>query len=183
MFGFGRAKREATEVGAAAARMAIMPFWNFWDRTFDERIWEDPYVLGIIGGSISVQTLPITGRKLSTTDKGYVVLNAMRSLGAPQEAIDLGLRLAENGHPDYARGYDDGVVTSFIMAGALKPEARDEPDIVAAREYISVMRRLNREASLAGITQSAPNEDQELALAYIFLKVRDHKRTHYPSLD
>ncbi len=180
MFGLGRARREATEAGAAAARMAIMPFWPIEDRDFDKRIWKDPYVLGLIGGSISVQTLPITGRKLSTTDKGFVVLNAMRSLGATQEACDLGLKLAENGDLEYGRGYDDGAVTFFIMAGVLKPEAHDEPDIVAAREFIPVMRKLNRETALAGVVSRTPDENQELALAYIFLKVRDHKKAHYP---
>lgn len=182
MFGFGREKREATEVAAAAARMAIMPFWIPWDQAFDERIWKDAYVLGLIGGSISVQTHPITGRKLSTTDKGFVVLNAMRSLGAPQEASDLGLALAQSHDPDYARGYDDGVVTFLLMANAVKPEAYNEPEIVAAKEFVPAMRRLNAEAALAGV--GGPQDpNQELAVAYIYLKVQTHKKAHYPKLD
>jgi hypothetical protein len=99
MFGFGKARREATEVGAAAARMAIMPFWIIWDRAFDPQIWRDPYVLGVIGGSISAQMSPITGRKLSTTEKGFVMLEAQRSLGATEEALELALALAHAQDP------------------------------------------------------------------------------------
>lgn len=176
MFGFGKARREATEIGAAAARMAIMPFWG-WDRKFDDRIWSDPYVLGLIDGSISAQTLPVTGRKLSATDKGFVLLNAKRDLGAPQSALDLSLKLADTNHPEYARGFDNGILTFVIMAGLLKAEAYSEPDIVAAKEAIPTFRKVN--AFMSGPTPPDPN--QELASAYIFLQVQEHKRAHYDS--
>lgn len=177
MFGFGKARREATEIGAAAARVAIMPFWVVWDRAFDSRIWTDPYVLGLIDGSISAQTLPITGRKLSAKDKGFVLLDGKRSLGAPQSALDVGLELAEANDPDYMRGYDNGVVTFLIMAGFLKEEAYSEPDIIAAQQAVPAMRRLH--ASLGPKGPTDPNQD--LAVAYIYLKVQEHKKANYPA--
>ncbi|MFL6758558.1 hypothetical protein [Sphingomonas sp.] len=178
MFGLGKARREATEIGAAAARMAIMPFWVIWDRAFDDRIWSDPYVLGVIGGSISAQMLPMTGRKLNPTDKGFVMLDAMRSLGAPQHGLDRGLELAERGDPDWARGYDHGIVTFLIMAGALKPEAYEEPDIVAAKKDVPSMRQMDIAINGAG----ERDDNQDLAVAYISRLVQKHKKAHYPSL-
>lgn len=156
-----------------------MPFWVIWDRAFDDRIWSDPYVLGVIQGSISAQTLPITGHKLSSTDKGFVMLDAQRSLGAPQHALDRGLELAQTGDPDWVRGYDQGIVTFLIMSGALKPEAYDEPDIVAARARVPAMRDIDR--AINGDRDRDENSD--LAVAYISRLVEAHKVAHYPRLD
>ena len=178
MFGFGKARKEATLVGEAAARMAIIPFWDMFDRSFDRRIWSDPYVLGLIHGSLGAQTLPLTGRKLSTTDKGFVVLNAMRSLGASQAAIDLAMSLAESKDPDFGRGYDHALVTFFLMAGALKKEMYSEPDIVAAKEAVPTFRKAT--AFMNSLESRDP--DQELASAYVYLKVREHKEAYYPPL-
>jgi len=177
MFGFGKAKREATQVGEAAARMAIMPFWDMFERGFDARIWSDPYVLGLINGSVGAQTLSITGRKLSTTDKGFVVLGVLRSLGASQSAIEHFLRLAQTQDPEFARGSDDAILTFLLMAGAVKKEAYLEPDIVAAKEAVQ---QLREDASLLGITQDPRHPDEELGSAYIFLKAHQHKEAHYP---
>lgn len=173
MFGFGKAKKEATQVGEAAARAAIMPFWDIFARAFDTRIWSDPYVLGLIQGSVGAQMLPITGRKFSTTDKGYIILDAMKSLGASQPAIDMSLNLAQSKDPEFLRGYDDAVVTFLLMAGALNKEAYDEPDIVAAQKAVPAFRN--------ALPSSNPRHpDEELASAYIFLKAHGHKDAHYP---
>ena len=175
MFGFGKAKREATQIGEAAARMAIMPFWDIFARAFDTRIWSDPYVLGLIQGSIAAQTLPITGRKLSTTDKGFILLEAMRNLGASQAAIELSLDLAQAQDSEFARGYDNGLVTFLLMCGALTEEAYADPDIVAAKDAVPTFREAS--AFLSGPATRDP--DQELASAYIYLKVHQHKQAFY----
>lgn len=177
MFGFGKAKKEAAQVGEAAARMTIMPFWDMFARAFDTRIWSDPYVLGLIQGSIAAQTLPITGRKLSTTDKGFVILGAMRNLGASEPAIELSMTLAQAQDAEFARGYDNALVTFLLMAGALKKEAYAEPDIVAAKEAVPTFRKVTAFMD----DGSLRDPDQELASAYIYLKVHEHKDANYPS--
>lgn len=176
MFGFGKARKEAAQVGEAAARMAIMPFWDMFARSFDTRIWSDPYVLGLIQGSIGAQTLPITGRKLGTTDKGYVTLDAMRALGASQPAIEYSMDLIQTQNADFMRGYDHALTTFFLMAGALKKEAYDEPDIVAAREAVPEFQR-----SLSGLGMPSQQSPEEaLASAYIYMKVNAHREERYP---
>lgn len=175
MFGFGKAKKEATQVGEMSSRMAIAPFWDFGTRQFDPRIWSDPYVLGLIQGSIAAQTMPITGRKLSTTDKGFVMLNAMRALGAHQLAIELSLNLAQAHDAEFMRGYDQAITTFLLMAGALKEDHYDEPDVVAAKAAVPSVRRAS-----AFLNSEPRHPDEELASAYIFLKVNEHKDAHYP---
>ncbi|MDB5701714.1 MAG: hypothetical protein JWL66_1913 [Sphingomonadales bacterium] len=176
MFGFGKVKKEATLVGAAAARVAIMPFWDMFDRAFDKRIWSDPYVVGLIHGSIGAQMLPLTGRKLSMADEGFVMLDAMRSLGADQSDLERSLTFSEAKGAEFARGYDNAMVTFFLMSGNLKEELYLEPDIVEAKQATPGLSKLT--AFMSGPEPRHP--DQELALAYIHIKVRDHKKAYYP---
>lgn len=176
MFGFGKAKKEATQVGEAAARAAMMPFWDMFARAFDTRVWSDPYLLGVIHGSIAAQTLPIAGRQLSVTDRGLVIISAMTNLGANRNAIELAMRLGETKDPDFARGYDHALTTFGLMDGLLKREAYSDPDIIAAQEAVPVLRKAA--ASFAGVGPRPPNE--ELAGAYIYLRVKEHKDRRYP---
>lgn len=177
MFGFGRVRKEATAVGTAAARLAILPFWDLFARAFDTRIWSDPYLLGLIQGSATAQTLPFTGRNLSTTDKGFVILNAMRNLGASDAAIEFSMALNIDKGSDFMRGYDDAIVTFLIMGGALKEEAYSEPDVIAAREAMSDFDEMD--ALINGFDTRTLGEKH--GAAFIYLKVNRHKRDHYPS--
>ncbi len=180
MFGFGKALKQATLVGEAAARAVLAPFWDMFTRTFDNRIWSDPFVLGLIHAMIATQTLPMTGRKFNTEEKSRVLLDAMRRLGASQPTIDFSFQLMTEENDEFMRGYDTGLKTFFLLADVLSRERYQDADILAARDFLPTFDKMGRDfQENFQPTQGVPDDQKSLAMAYVYLHVKNHRDRLY----
>jgi hypothetical protein len=65
------------------------------------------------------------------------------------------------------------------MSDALKPEAYDEPDILAAKARVPAMRDID----IATNGERDRDDNSDLAVAYISRLIEAHKKSHYPPLD
>ncbi|WP_454883978.1 hypothetical protein [Sphingomonas oryzagri] len=172
MFEFSEAAQACVFNGTICAKMAITPFVE--DDGPDDRIWSDPYVLGVIQGMIVGQCLSQMGRELDEPTTGMVVMAAMENVGADIVAIRLSAQLAERANDSFMRGYDEALTASLLMTNSLPPERHSEEDIKSALVAAPQIR--------SGLELPPELEmDDYLAhgVAFLFIKVGTHRKTHY----
>ena len=114
------------------------------DRTVDERVWSDPYLLGYAQGSLALM-MSFFGKGLSTQQNGMVTIRVLEGLAGERwrdvcEQIEV---LNGSGDPEFTRGMTHGSNVAILMANRAGPELLAQPDVQNA------LRREPEQAALA----------------------------------
>lgn len=141
------------------------------DRGVDERVWNDPYLLGYAQGSLAIMTSAF-GQRLNTEQKGMVIVRVLQDLAGDRykevcEHIDLlnGRRDAE-----FMRGMQHGSDVAALMANRAGPALLADPDVQKA------LREAPAETRFAE-SVFGPADTGQSAVAGTIL-MRDHMERH-----
>ena len=120
---------------AQAVLKQVQPQFNGLERvvgTLPPEVATDQYVLGYLIASIGIVIQMVSGGKISTEDKGFVIFDCIKAVfGGNAPSIEHISNLTESGHPDFLRGAKAADKIMCAIAGF--PDYENDPDVVAAR--------------------------------------------------
>lgn len=123
---FGRNRRLATEHTIAAVRplIAVFQYHNGLPAGF----WQDEFVVGFIGFMIGFHANHTSGRKLSQTDKGFLlrdVFTALSNMNGQAIGSEFArLAMLKDKSPDFEKGCDNASVCAFATIGKMNEQGR-----------------------------------------------------------
>jgi hypothetical protein len=111
-------------------RMLVTGPERVFERKIDERVWNDPYLLGYAQGAIAIMTTAY-GRGLTTTQQGMVSIRVLEDLaGANWKAVCERIeKLHTSGDPEFARGAGNGGDIVALIAGKAGPALLADPEV------------------------------------------------------
>ena len=142
-----------------------------FDRGVDERVWNDPYLLGYAQGSLAIMTSAF-GRRLNTEQKGMVVVRVLQDLAGERwkevcGQIDL---LNRRRDADFMRGLQHGSDVGALMANRAGPALLADPAVQKA------LREAPAQARLAEAVFGLADTGQSAVAGTILM--RDHMERH-----
>lgn len=147
---------------------------DFFEREIDERVWQDPYLLGYAQGSLAIMT-EVYGRRLNTMQKGMVLVHVLRDMaGAPYQEICERLdTLNSRGNTEYKRGMVHGTNVAVLMADRAGPETLADPDVQKALRGAPEMER--QAQSLLGPSEMGQSGAAGALLMQTYMKRHQEK--------
>lgn len=116
---------------------------NIMEREIVGRVWTDPYLLGYAQGSANI-LLMLFGRKLSTAQKGMIIVDALRGLVGDRysDVSERMLSMFEKRDPEFMRGQVHGADVMALIYNRAGPELLADPEVQAAMRDAPMARRL-----------------------------------------
>jgi hypothetical protein len=135
MFGFAkrRAAKAAIEHGSAILR--LLEATGGLPRGF----WEDPYIVGWIGGVVNCVAKAATNNKIGTIDLGTVTIDAFTALAGAKgkEVVERLKGWVKSKEPRFVEAMQAATKTYFVTVGAREFDA--DPEVVQARQRAKSM--------------------------------------------
>lgn len=106
---------------------------NIMDREIDGRVWSDPYLLGYAQGASNI-VMMLFGKKLSTVQKGMIMINALKELVGDRysEVSERIFSLSQKRDPEFTRGQGHGADVMALIFNQAGPELLADPEVQSA---------------------------------------------------